>query len=52
MCRHIGLGAFGLAELLCIGAVKREVYRKRGESAALGHRAKAHTLSTRTALGR
>jgi hypothetical protein len=38
------LDAFGLAEQLRIGAVKRKVYKKRGEFGALGHRAKAYTL--------
>jgi hypothetical protein len=38
------LDAFGLAEQFRIGAVKRKVYKKRGEFGALGHRAKAYTL--------
>jgi hypothetical protein len=38
------LDAFGLAEQLRIGGVKRKVYKKRGEFGALGHRAKAYTL--------
>jgi hypothetical protein len=38
------LDAFGLAEQLRIGAVKRKVYKKRGEFGALRHRAKAYTL--------
>jgi len=36
------LDAFGVAERLRIGAIKREVYKERGQFAALGHRAKAH----------
>ena len=38
------LDAFGLAEQLRIGAVKRKVYKKWGEFGALRHRAKAYTL--------
>ncbi len=38
------LDAFGVAERLRIGAIKRKVYKKRGQFAALGHRAKAHWL--------
>jgi transposase len=38
------LDAFGLAEQLRIGAVKRKVYKQRGEFGALRHRAKAYTL--------
>jgi len=38
------LDAFGLAEQLRIGSIKRKVYKKRGEFGALGHRAKAYTL--------
>jgi len=38
------LDAFGLAEQLRIGAVKRRVYKQRGEFGALRHRAKAYTL--------
>jgi hypothetical protein len=38
------LDAFGLAEQLRIGAIKRKVYKKRGEFGALRHRAKACTL--------
>ena len=38
------LDAFGLAVQLRTGAVKRRVYKKRGEFGALGHRAKVHTL--------
>ena len=36
--------AFALAEQLRIGAIKRKVYKKRGEFGSLGHRAKAYTL--------
>jgi hypothetical protein len=39
------LDAFGLAEQLRIGAVKRRVYKKRGEFGALRHRAKAYRSS-------
>ena len=38
------LDAFGLAEQLRMGAVKRKVYKKRGEFGPLKHRAKAYTL--------
>ncbi len=38
------LDAFGVAERLRIGAIKRKVYKERGQFAALGHRAKAHGL--------
>jgi hypothetical protein len=38
------LDAFGLAEQLRIGAIKRKVYKKRGEFGELRHRAKAYTL--------
>ena len=38
------LDAFGLAEQLRIGAIKRKVYKKRGEFRELRHRAKAYTL--------
>jgi hypothetical protein len=38
------LDAFGLAEQLRIGAIKRKVYKKPGEFGALRHRAKAYTL--------
>ncbi len=38
------LDAFGVAERLRIGAIKRKVYKERGQFAALGHRAKAHWL--------
>jgi len=38
------LDAFGLAEQLRIGAVKRKVYKKQGEFRELRHRAKAYTL--------
>jgi hypothetical protein len=38
------LDAFGLAEQLRICAIKRKVYKKRGEFGSLGHRAKAYTL--------
>jgi hypothetical protein len=38
------LDAFGLAEPLRIGGVKRRVYKQRGEFGALKHRAKAYTL--------
>jgi transposase len=38
------LDAFGLAEQLRIGAIKRKVYKKRGEFGALRHRAKAYTM--------
>lgn len=34
--------AFGLADGLRIGAVKRKVYKERGPFGALGHRARAH----------
>ncbi len=36
------LDASGVAERLRIGAIKRKVYKERGQFAALGHRAKAH----------
>lgn len=36
--------AFGVAERSRIGALKRKVYKERGQFAALGHRAKAHWL--------
>lgn len=38
------LDAFGLAEGLRIGAIKRKVYKERGEFTALGYRVKAHRL--------
>ena len=38
------LDAFGLAEQLRIGAVRRKVYKKRGEFGELRNRAKAYTL--------
>ncbi len=38
------LDAFGVAERLRIGAIKRKVYKERGQFRALGHRAKAHWL--------
>lgn len=38
------LDAFGLAEQLRIGAIKRKVYKKRGEFGALRYQAKAYTL--------
>jgi hypothetical protein len=40
----VKLYAFGLAEQLRMGAVKRKVYKKRGEFGPLKHRAKAYTL--------
>ena len=36
--------AFGLAEALRIGALKRQVYKERGPFGTLGYRAKAHRL--------
>ena len=38
------LDAFGVAERLPIGAMKRKVYKERGQFAALRHQAKAHWL--------
>ncbi len=38
------LDEFGVAERLRIGAIKRKVYKERGQFAALGYRAKAHWL--------
>ena len=46
----VELDAFGLAERLLIGAIKRKVYKKPGEFGALRHRVKAYTLLVRDSV--